>query len=68
MNHNFNIYRGRRMFNLNFSARNDKQAVAKAKELIPNVSDLRWVLWYCPPHGRKWRKGIENDPKRTQGK
>jgi len=26
MHYNFNIYRGRKMFNLNFSARTDEQA------------------------------------------
>jgi hypothetical protein len=50
MNYNINVYRGRKMFNLNFSARTNKQAFAK----------LRWVLWYCPNNGRKWRKSIEN--------
>ena len=63
MNYNFNIYLGRRMFNLNFSARDDKHAIAEATELIQNFFDLRWVLWYCPNNGRKWRKGIENDGK-----
>jgi hypothetical protein len=56
-------YRGRKMFNLNFSARNDKQAIAEATDLVPNFAELRWILWYCPPNGRKWRKGIENLPK-----
>jgi hypothetical protein len=60
MNYNFNVYRRRKMFNLNFSARNDKQAVADATDLIPNFAKLRWVLWYCPNNGRKWRQGIEN--------
>jgi hypothetical protein len=60
MHYNFNIYRGRKMFNLNFSAGNDKQAIAGATDLVPNFAKLRWILWYCPPNGRKWRKGIEN--------
>ena len=63
MNYNFNVYRGRRVFNLNFAARNDKQAIADAARLIPNFAKLRWVLWYCPDNGRKWRKGIENPAK-----
>jgi hypothetical protein len=63
MNYNFNVYRGRRIFNLNFSARNDKQAIAYATDLIPNFAKLRWVLWYCRNNGRKWRKGIENPAK-----
>jgi len=33
----FNIYRGRKMFNLNFSARNDKQAIADATDLVPII-------------------------------
>jgi hypothetical protein len=60
VNYNFNVYRGRRIFNLNFSARNDKQAIADATNLIPNFAKLRWVLWYCPNKGRKWRRSIEN--------
>jgi hypothetical protein len=63
MHYNFNIYRGRKLFNLNFSARTDKQAIADATDLVPNFAELRWILWYCPPNGRKWRKGIENLPK-----
>src|SRR6266513_4736826 len=31
MHYNFNIYCGRKMFNLNFSARTDKQAIADAR-------------------------------------
>jgi hypothetical protein len=60
MNYNINVYRGRKMFNLNFSARTNKQAIANATDLIPNFAKLRWVLWYCPNNGRKWRKSIEN--------
>lgn len=63
MNYNFNIYRSRRMFNLNFSARDDEQAIAEATGLIQNFFDLRWVLWYCPNNGRKWRKAFKNDGK-----
>jgi hypothetical protein len=63
MHYNFNIYRRRKMFNLNFSARTDKQAIADATDLVPNFAERRWQLWYCPPKGRKWRKGIENRPK-----
>jgi hypothetical protein len=63
MHYNFNIYRGRKMFNLNFSARHDKQAIVDATDLVPNFAELRWILWWCPPNGRKWRKGIENLPK-----
>jgi hypothetical protein len=68
MNYNFTIRRGRSSFNLNFSARDDKQAIAEAKGLIKNFADLRWVLWYCPPRGRKWRKGIENDAKKSSAR
>jgi hypothetical protein len=63
MYYNFNVYRGRKVFNLNFSARNNKQAIADAKALLPNFSKLRWILWSCPPRGRKWRRGIENLPR-----
>lgn len=61
--YNFNIYRGRKMFKLNFSPRTDKQAIADATDLVPNFAEFRWILWHCPPNGRKWRKGIENLPK-----
>jgi hypothetical protein len=64
MHYNFNIYRGRKMFNLNFSARTAKQAIADATDLVPNFAELRWILWYCPAKSRKWRKGIENLPNR----
>jgi len=60
MHYNFNIYCGRKMFNLNFSARTDKQAIADATDLVPNFAELRWILCYCPPKRRKWRKGIKN--------
>jgi hypothetical protein len=63
MYYNFNIYHGRKMFNLNFSARNEKQAIADATDLIPNFAKRRWILLYCPPSGRKWRRGTENLPK-----
>jgi hypothetical protein len=60
MNYNFHVYRRRKVFNLNFSARNDKQAISDATGLVADFAKLRWVLWYCPNGGRKWRKGIEN--------
>jgi hypothetical protein len=62
MFYNFNIYRGRKIFNLNFAARNDKHAIAEASKLVLNFKKLRWVLWYCPPNGRKWREGLRNLP------
>jgi hypothetical protein len=65
MFYNFNVYRGRKIFNLNFAARNDKQAIAEASKLVPNFKNLRWVLWYCPPNGRKWREGLRNPPARS---
>ena len=59
---NVNVYRGRKMFNLNFEAGTAKQAIADAAKLIPDFKQLRWVLWSCPPRGRKWTKGPENTP------
>jgi hypothetical protein len=34
MYYNFNVYRGRKIFNLNLSARNSKQAIADAAALL----------------------------------
>jgi hypothetical protein len=57
---NFNVYRGRKMFNLNFAAKNPTQAVADASKLVPKFMQLRWVLWSCEPGGRQWKRGREN--------
>jgi hypothetical protein len=62
MHYNFNIYRGRKVFNLHFSARNHKRAIADATDLVPNFAGLRWTLWYGPPNGPKWRKGHREYP------
>jgi hypothetical protein len=62
MHYNFNVYVGRKMFNVNFAAKNRKQAIRDASKLIPDFAKLHWILWYCPPKGRKWRLGVENHP------
>jgi hypothetical protein len=65
MHYNFNVYHGRKVFNLNFSAKTDKLAIADATAMIPDFMQRRWVLWSCPPHGRKWTRGREN-PQRAR--
>ena len=65
MHFNFNVYRGRKMFNLNFAAASHTRAIADASTLVPDFRQLHWVLWYCPPGGRKWKRGRENFPQQS---
>jgi hypothetical protein len=60
MHYNFNVYFGRKLFNLNYQAKDDEDAVAQASRLIPKFMDLRWVLWSCPGGDAEWERGIEN--------
>jgi len=59
---NFNVYRGRRMFNLNFAAHHKREALKLAQEYIPNFMQLRWVLWSCRGGQADWKRTGENHP------
>jgi hypothetical protein len=59
---NFNVHSGRRMFNLNFAAHNKRAALKFARAYVPNLMQLRWVLWSCRSAKTHWRHAGENRP------
>ena len=57
MHYNFNVYVGRKMFHLNFSARGEKQALAYAKRLVPKFGKLRMGSLVLPAKRKEVAKG-----------
>jgi hypothetical protein len=62
MHYNFNIYRRRKMFNLNFTARTDKQAIAEATDLVPNFAEPSMDTLVLPTEGSQVPKGDRESP------
>ena len=43
--------------------KNQIKKTAKTAHWLFGRPFFRWILWFCLPNGRKWRKGTENLPK-----